>query len=391
MKPPPYLPAQTFAITLQTNINIHTAASFNGNIPQILRNFREFIINLQAHVLSMAANIATHNVSPIPHARRLRATHHTLTKHHTHTMKIYSDLTQLIGNTPLLEAHKLANALQLKGRLLLKVESFNPGGSVKDRVALAMIEDAEQSGRLAPGGTLIEPTSGNTGIGLAWIAAIKGYRLILTMPDTMSRERQQQLRALGAEIQLTPGDKGMNGAIERAQQLQATTPGAIILQQFNNKVCPLAHERTTGQELLRDTDGHIDAFIAGVGTGGTISGVAHVLKQHSPTIKIIAVEPQSSAVLSGGTAGPHGIQGIGAGFVPQIYDSTVIDEVMPISDTEAFEGMRLLTKHEGLFCGISSGAAIAAAIKTAQRPEFSGATIATLLPDTGERYLSLLN
>lgn len=306
-------------------------------------------------------------------------------------MKIYSDLTQLIGNTPLLDARKLANALHLNARLLLKLEAFNPGGSVKDRVALAMIEDAEQSGRLVPGGTLIEPTSGNTGIGLAWIAAIKGYRLILTMPDTMSRERQQLLRALGAEIQLTPGDKGMNGAIEHAQLLQSTIPGSIILQQFNNKVCPLAHERTTGQELLRDTEGHIDAFIAGVGTGGTICGIAHVLKQHSEDIKIIAVEPQSSPVLSGGTAGPHGIQGIGAGFVPQIYNATVIDEVLPISDSDAFEGMRLLTKHEGLFCGISSGAAIAAAIRVAQRPEFAGATIATLLPDTGERYLSLLN
>jgi cysteine synthase A len=305
-------------------------------------------------------------------------------------MKIYDDLTQLIGNTPLLNAKKLTKALKLSAKLLLKIEAFNPGGSVKDRLALAMIEAAERIGTLQPGGTIIEPTSGNTGIGLAWVASIKGYRLILTMPDSMSEERRKLLHALGAEIELTPGAEGMSGAIQRAQYLKEHTPGAIILQQFNNEVGPQMHEQTTGQEILRDTDGQVDVFIAGVGTGGTITGVGRALKKHNPQIQVVAVEPLSSPVLSGGVAAPHQIQGIGAGFIPKIYDASVVDHIIPIADDDAYRGMQLLTKHEGLFCGISAGAALMAAIKTAQRPEYEGATIVVLLPDTGDRYLSLL-
>lgn len=305
-------------------------------------------------------------------------------------MNVYTDLTQCIGNTPLLHAQRLTQALQLPARLLLKVEAFNPGGSVKDRVALAMIEDAERRGALLPGGTIIEATSGNTGIGLAWIAKIKGYRLILTMPDTMSIERQQLLRLYGAEVVLTPGSEGMAGAVKRAEQLEQQIAGAIIMHQFENKACVKAHEATTGKELLDDTDGAIDVFIAGVGTGGTLTGVARTLKQFNPRIRVIAVEPQSSPVLSGGVRGAHAIQGIGAGFVPKIYDAQVVDEVIQVSDKEALEGVQQLLAHEGLFAGISSGAALAACLKVASRPEFEHATIATILPDTGTRYLSSL-
>ena len=305
-------------------------------------------------------------------------------------MNVYTDLTQCIGNTPLLHAQRLTQALQLPARLLLKVEAFNPGGSVKDRVALAMIEDAERRGALLPGGTIIEATSGNTGIGLAWIAKIKGYRLILTMPDTMSIERQQLLRLYGAEVVLTPGSEGMAGAVKRAEQLEQQIAGAIIMHQFENEACVKAHEATTGKELLDDTDGAIDVFIAGVGTGGTLTGVARTLKQFNPRIRVIAVEPQSSHVLSGGVRGAHAIQGIGAGFVPKIYDAQVVDEVIQVSDKEALEGVQQLLTHEGLFAGISSGAALAASLKVASRPEFEHATIATILPDTGTRYLSSL-
>ena len=305
-------------------------------------------------------------------------------------MNVYTDLTQCIGNTPLLHAQRLTQALQLPARLLLKVEAFNPGGSVKDRVALAMIEDAERRGALLPGGTIIEATSGNTGIGLAWIAKIKGYRLILTMPDTMSIERQQLLRLYGAEVVLTPGSEGMAGAVKRAEQLEQQIAGAIIMHQFENEACVKAHEATTGKELLDDTDGAIDVFIAGVGTGGTLTGVARTLKQSNPRIRVIAVEPQSSPVLSGGVRGAHAIQGIGAGFVPKIYDAQVVDEVIQVSDKEALEGVQQLLTHEGLFAGISSGAALAASLKVASRPEFEHATIATILPDTGTRYLSSL-
>ena len=305
-------------------------------------------------------------------------------------MNVYTDLTQCIGNTPLLHAQRLTQALQLPARLLLKVEAFNPGGSVKDRVALAMIEDAERRGALLPGGTIIEATSGNTGIGLAWIAKIKGYRLILTMPDTMSIERQQLLRLYGAEVVLTPGSEGMAGAVKRAEQLEQQIAGAIIMHQFENEACVRAHEATTGKELLDDTDGAIDVFIAGVGTGGTLTGVARTLKQFNPRIRVIAVEPQSSPVLSGGVRGAHAIQGIGAGFVPKIYEAQVVDEVIQVSDKEALEGVQQLLTHEGLFAGISSGAALAACLKVASRPEFEHATIATILPDTGTRYLSSL-
>ncbi|MBR4297620.1 MAG: cysteine synthase A [Bacteroidaceae bacterium] len=306
-------------------------------------------------------------------------------------MLIHSDLTKLVGHTPLLEAQRLASAKQVTSRLLLKLEVLNPGGSVKDRVALYMIEDAERKGLLAPGGTIIEATSGNTGIGLAWIAQIKGYRLILTMPETMSVERQQLLRLHGAEVVLTPGNEGMAGSVRRAEALCNEIPGAVILQQFNNKACIQAHEETTGPEILSDTEGRIDVFVAGVGTGGTLTGVARALKHFNPAIRIVAVEPQASPVLSGGKAGAHKIQGIGAGFVPQIYDASLVDEVIQIADEEAFEMTKQLIQHEGLFVGISSGAAVSATLQIASRPEFHDATIVTLLPDTGSRYLSLLS
>ncbi len=302
--------------------------------------------------------------------------------------KIYSSLTQLIGNTPLLETKNIEQAEGLHARLIVKLEAFNPGGSVKDRAALSMIEAAERSGVLKPGAMIIEPTSGNTGIGLAWIASLKGYKLVLTMPETMSAERRNLLKALGASLVLTPGAEGMKGAIARAEELKAQHPGSIILRQFDNPANPQAHKLTTGEEIWRDTDGQIDIFIAGVGTGGTVSGTATALKSHNPAIEVIAVEPASSAVLSGQPAGPHKIQGIGAGFIPANYDASVVDRVVTVDNDDAFRGARLLAQLEGVLAGISSGAALWAAIQEARRPENAGKTIVALLPDTGERYLS---
>lgn len=272
--------------------------------------------------------------------------------------------------------------------LVAKLEMFNPSGSVKARTALAMIEDAEARGVLKPGATLIEPTSGNTGIGLAMVATIKGYRLVLTMPETMSLERRNLLKALGAEIVLTPGKEGMAGSIAKAEALRDATPGAIILQQFDNPSNAAVHERITGEEVWADTDGQVDAFVAGVGTGGTVSGVARALKRHNPSVRVVAVEPAASPVLSGGKAGPHGLQGIGANFVPGNYDAAVVDEVISVADEDAFRASRELASTEGLLAGISSGAALHAACQLAQRPDMQGKTIVVLLPDTGERYLS---
>lgn len=302
--------------------------------------------------------------------------------------RIYDNLTELIGNTPLLEVKKIEEAEGLKARVLVKIESFNPGGSVKDRIALAMIEDAEKRGVLKPGGLIIEPTSGNTGIGLAWVASVKGYKLILTMPETMSVERQNLLKALGAKLVLTPGSEGMKGAIRRAEELQAENPGSVILQQFENPANPEMHRRTTGEEIWRDTDGEVDIFVAGVGTGGTLSGTAETLKKHNPEVKAVAVEPATSAVISGEKAGPHKIQGIGAGFIPGNLDKAIIDEVVKVTDNDAIKSSRLLAEKEGLLVGISSGAAFRAALQEARKPENEGKTIVALLPDTGERYLS---
>lgn len=304
--------------------------------------------------------------------------------------KVAQRLTDLVGNTPLLELNNYNRNKELKADIIAKLEYFNPAGSVKDRVAFAMIEDAETKGLLKPGATLIEPTSGNTGVGLAFVAAAKGYKLILTMPDTMSLERRNLLKALGAELVLTPGADGMKGAIARAEELKTVTPGSLILQQFDNPANPAAHERTTGQEIWRDTDGKVDIFVAGVGTGGTVSGVGAALKAHNPKVKIVAVEPEDSPVLSGGKPGPHKIQGIGAGFVPRNYNRAVIDEIVQVSNDDAIRTGRKLAKDEGLLVGISSGAAIAAATRLAQLPENEGKTIVALLPDTGERYLSTL-
>lgn len=304
--------------------------------------------------------------------------------------KIAASLTDLVGNTPLLELNNYSRNNGLHARVIAKLEYFNPAGSVKDRVALAMIEDAEARGLLQPGATLIEPTSGNTGVGLAFVAAAKGYNLILTMPDTMSLERRNLLKALGAQLVLTSGADGMKGAIARAEELKAATPGSLILQQFDNPANPAMHARTTGEEIWRDTDGEVDIFVAGVGTGGTISGVGATLKKYNPTVKIVAVEPEDSPVLSGGKPGPHKIQGIGAGFVPKNYHPAVVDEVMLISNDEAIRTGRRLAKYEGLLVGISSGAAVAAATHLARLPENEGKVIVVLLPDTGERYLSTL-
>ena len=304
--------------------------------------------------------------------------------------KIAKQLTDLVGNTPLMELSNYNKSKGLKARLIVKLESFNPAGSVKDRVALAMIEDAETSGLLKPGATIIEPTSGNTGIGLAFVAAAKGYKLILTMPDTMSVERRNLLKALGAELMLTPGANGMKGAIARAEELKAATPGAVILQQFDNPANPAMHERTTGQEIWRDTEGHVDIFVAGVGTGGTVSGVGAALKKHNPAVKVVAVEPTDSPVLSGGAPGAHKIQGIGAGFVPKNYNPAVVDEILQVTNDDAIRAGRELAKLEGLLVGISSGAAVSAATRLALLPENVGKTIVVLLPDTGERYLSTL-
>lgn len=302
--------------------------------------------------------------------------------------KVAKSLTELVGNTPLLEINNFAAKHQLKARILVKLEYFNPAGSVKDRVALAMIEDAEQRGLLKPGGTLIEPTSGNTGVGLAFVSASKGYHLILTMPETMSIERRTLLKALGAELVLTSGAEGMKGAIAKAEELNREIPGSLILQQFNNPANPAIHRRTTGEEIWRDTDGEIDYFVAGVGTGGTVSGTGEALKAHNPAIKVVAVEPASSPVLQGGKPGPHKIQGIGAGFVPGNYHAEVVDEVIGIENDEALQTSRDLAHAEGLLVGISSGASLAGAIRLARRAENAGKTIVALLPDTGERYLS---
>lgn len=302
--------------------------------------------------------------------------------------RIHNNLTTLIGNTPLLEVQNIEKAENLKAKLVVKLEYFNPGGSVKDRIALAMIEDAEKKGLLSPGAVIIEPTSGNTGIGLAWVASVKGYKLILTMPETMSIERQNLLKALGATLVLTPGSEGMKGAIRRANELKAENPGSIIPQQFENAANPAIHTATTAQEIWRDTDGEVDIFVAGVGTGGTLSGTAAGLKQHNPNLKAVAVEPDSSPVLSGGQAGPHKIQGIGAGFVPKNFNADIADEIIRVKDDDAIKASRLLAQKEGLLVGISSGAALYAAIRLAKREENAGKTIVALLPDTGERYLS---
>jgi cysteine synthase A len=301
-------------------------------------------------------------------------------------MRTYKSLTELIGNTPLLEAGNLVEGQ--KASILLKLEKFNPGGSVKDRVALAMIEDAEAKGELKPGATIVEPTSGNTGIGLAWVGKAKGYKTILTMPDTMSVERRNLLKACGAKIVLTPGAKGMKGAIEEAEKIRQETPGAVILGQFTNMANPLAHERTTGEEIWRDTDGKVDIFIAGIGTGGTLSGVGKALKKHNPNVRIVGLEPASSAVITTGKSGPHKIQGIGAGFVPKTFLKEYVDEVLTVNDDEAYEGSRLLAAKLGLLVGVSSGAAFSLAARLAVLPENEGKVIVALLPDTGERYLS---
>lgn len=301
---------------------------------------------------------------------------------------IASKLTDLVGNTPMLELTNYNKKQQVKAKLVAKLEYFNPAGSVKDRVALAMIEDAEKKGVLKPGATIIEPTSGNTGVGLAFVSAAKGYKLILTMPDTMSTERRNLLKALGAELILTPGAEGMKGAIAKAVSLKAEIEGAVLLQQFDNESNPEMHERTTGQEIWRDTEGKVDIFVACVGTGGTVTGIGRALKKHNPQVKIVAVEPTDSAVLSGGKSGPHKIQGIGAGFVPSIYDAAVVDEVITVDNDDAIRTGRELAKTEGLLVGISSGAATYVAAQLGKLPENEGKTIVVLLPDTGERYLS---
>ena len=305
--------------------------------------------------------------------------------------KIAKNLTELIGRTPLMELAEYSRKYGLKQNIIAKLEAFNPAGSVKDRVALAMIEDAEARGALKPGATIIEPTSGNTGVGLAMVATIKGYHLMLTMPETMSIERRNLLKALGAEIVLTDGLTGMAGSIAKAQELRASIPGSIILQQFENPSNAQIHTLTTGEEIWTDTDGKVDVFVAGVGTGGTIwtvSGVGAALKKHNPDVYIVAVEPESSPVLEGGVEGAHRIQGIGANFIPAIYDASVVDEVLPVPDDEAIRGGRELASTEGLLAGISSGAAVYAARLLAQRPDFADKKIVVLLPDTGERYLS---
>ena len=302
--------------------------------------------------------------------------------------KVAKNLIGLIGHTPLMELSGYSAKYGLEGNIVAKLEAFNPAGSVKDRVALSMIEDAEERGLLKPGATIIEPTSGNTSVGLAMVATIKGYRLILTMPETMSLERRNLLKALGAQIVLTDGMAGMSGSIAKAQELKATIPGSVILQQFENPANAAVHERTTGEEIWEDTGGQIAAFVAGVGTGGTICGVARALKKHNSDVYVMAVEPAASPVLAGGVAAPHRIQGIGANFIPKIYDASVVDEVMGVPDDEAIRAGRELAATEGLLAGISSGAAVYAARKLAERPEFAGKMIVALLPDTGERYLS---
>ena len=301
---------------------------------------------------------------------------------------IYTSIDQTIGHTPLLELANIEKKLGLKARVLVKLEYFNPGGSVKDRVAKAMIDAAEASGELQPGGTIIEPTSGNTGIGLASIAAARGYRIIITMPETMSIERRKLMRGYGAELVLTDGAAGMKGAIAKAEELKAQIPGSVIAGQFVNPANPAVHKATTGPEIWQDTDGEVDVFVAGVGTGGTVTGVGTYLKEQKPAVKVVAVEPASSPVLSKGTSGAHKIQGIGAGFVPDVLDTTVYDEIIPVENEDAFTTAQLVGHSEGVLVGISSGAATWAAIELAKRPENEGKTIVALLADTGERYLS---
>ena len=301
---------------------------------------------------------------------------------------IYTSADQLIGNTPLLELTHIEKEFGLKARILAKLEYFNPAGSVKDRIAKAMIDEAEASGKLVPGSVIIEPTSGNTGIGLASVAAARGYRIIIVMPETMSVERRQLMKAYGAELVLTEGAKGMKGAIAKAQELAAEIPGSFIPGQFVNPANPQAHHSTTGPEIWADTDGAVDIFVAGVGTGGTVTGVGEYLKEQNPAVKVVAVEPASSAVLSTGVAGPHKIQGIGAGFVPDVLNTAVYDEIIPVANEDAFATGRLIGRKEGVLVGISSGAATWAAIELAKREENAGKTIVVLLPDTGDRYLS---
>ena len=302
--------------------------------------------------------------------------------------KIYTSIDQLVGNTPLLELNNIAKEKQLGARLLAKLEYLNPAGSVKDRVALQMILDAEEKGLLKPGDTIIEPTSGNTGIGLAAIASGRGYKVIIVMPDSMSLERRLLMGAYGAQLVLTDGAKGMQGSIEKARELAASIPGSFIPGQFDNPANPAAHAATTGPEIWRDTDGAVDIFVAGVGTGGTLTGVGQYLKSQNPAVQIVAVEPAGSALLSGGQAGPHGLQGIGANFIPSVLDTTVYDRVMPVTEAEAYAAGRLLGRREGILAGISSGAALHAAMALAADPENAGKTIVVLLPDTGDRYLS---
>lgn len=303
-------------------------------------------------------------------------------------MRIYSSAEQLIGHTPLVRLQRLETALDLQCELVAKVESMNPGGSVKDRVGQSMVDDMEKKGLLAPGGTIIEPTSGNTGIGLALVCALRGYRLIIVMPDSMSPERRKVMQALGADVILSPGKDGMAGCIAIAEKLQKETPGSIIAGQFDNPANPQAHYLTTGPEIWQDTDGQVDAFVAGVGTGGTLTGTGKYLKEKNPALRIIAVEPASSPLLSGGQAGPHGLQGIGANFIPAILDTKIFDEVTPVTEADAYAAARMLGKTEGLLCGISAGAALHAAIQAARRPEMKGKRLVVLLPDTGDRYLS---
>lgn len=302
--------------------------------------------------------------------------------------RIYKNLVELVGNTPLVEIAKIAAARGAEAEVVAKVEYFNPGGSVKDRIALGMIEDAEKRGVLKPGATIIEPTSGNTGVGIAWVSRVKGYKAVIVMPETMSRERQLLLKAAGAELVLTEGAKGMKGAIAEAERLKEATPGAVILGQFVNPANPEVHSRTTAEEIWRDTEGRVDVFVAGVGTGGTITGVGRALKAKNPNLKVVAVEPESSPVLSGGAPGPHKIQGIGAGFVPDILGREVIDDIIKVSNDDAMQTSRDLSAYEGLIVGISSGAAAHAALSLAKLPEYKGKRIVVLLPDTGERYLS---
>lgn len=302
--------------------------------------------------------------------------------------KIYTSMDQMIGRTPLLELCRIQQQLGLEARVLAKLEYLNPAGSVKDRAALSMIRDAEQKGLLKEGSVIVEPTSGNTGIGLAAVAAARGYRVVIVMPETMSLERRQLMRAYGAELVLTEGSKGMSGAVEKAQQLVQQIPGAFLAGQFTNPANPQAHFETTGPEIWQDTEGHVDVFVAGVGTGGTITGVGHYLKSQDPAVRVVGVEPAASPLLSKGTAGPHKIQGIGANFVPQVLDTAIYDELLAVTDQDAFAAGRLMARTEGVLVGISSGAALWAAVELAKRPENRGKTIVTLLPDTGDRYLS---